>query len=421
MMPVRRSAGSRAVRRPASRNIGQSPGRFKRGFAVRERKKNARLPAPRTRLAGAEEGGVQAKRDAGAGPGRKSGRPADGGAAREATLKARGFLLNNPPMSQRVKKWLPLTLQTLVSAALLAWIFRDPSFRAQVGEVFTSARPGWLLAGFAAAGVGNLIGVVRWGIFLRVLKITLSGWDTLRMSLVGLFFNNFLVGAAGGDAVKVVWVASRGNPKAAALVSVLMDRMSGLGALVLCSVFFMLWRFDWLMRSHVVAGLIQFVFGYLIVVVGLLALTFFAARTGLSERLPAAMPGREKIREFSRVYLLFVQAWRETLLAATLSGGILVAHFLTFYCSARAFDAVIPLPDFFAFMPAVDVISALPVSVGGLGVREQLFVTVLGQLCGVPADRAFSISIAGAMLAFLWGLVGLACLPSYRGTRRAAE
>ena len=183
----------------------------------------------------------------------------------------------------------------------------------------------------------------------------------------------------------------------------------------------MLWRFDWHMRSSHVAAVINFVFVYLIVVTGLLAFTFFAARTGLSDRIPPQMPGREKIREFSRVYLLFLRAWRETLAAATLSAGILVAHFLTFYCAARAFDVVIPLPDFFAFMPAVDIIAALPVSVGGLGVREQMFVTLLGELCGVAESRAFSISIAGALMALLWGLVGLAFLPSYRTAAARAE
>ena len=79
----------------------------------------------------------------------------------------------------------------------------------------------------------------------------------VRLSFVGLFFNNFLVGAVGGDAVKVVWLAAKGHRKTAALLSVLMDRMSGFGALILCSLIFMLWRLDWLMRSAVVAGLIK--------------------------------------------------------------------------------------------------------------------------------------------------------------------
>lgn len=324
-------------------------------------------------------------------------------------------------MPAPVKKWLPLVLQTLVSLALLGWIFRSETFRAQAWHVLTSAKPGWLAAGLAAAGLGNLVGAFRWGIFLRVLDIPLSRWEVLRLSFVGLFFNNFLVGAVGGDAVKVVWLGAKGHRHANALLSVLMDRMSGLGALVLCSVGFILWRLEWLCRSPVVAGAITFVFIYLAVVVTLLSATFVLAHRGLSPRFPRHEPTREKIRETSRAYLKFVQEWRQTLVASALSAVILVTHFLTFYFSARAFDAAIPLPDFFALMPAVDIISALPISLGGFGVREQLFVTALGELCAIPAAQAVSISLGGAVITLLCGLVGLAFLPSYRRVTQAAE
>ncbi len=239
---------------------------------------------------------------------------------------------------------------------------------------------------------------------------------------MGLFFNNFLVGAVGGDAVKVVWLAAKGHRKTAALLSVLMDRMSGFGALILCSLVFMLWRLDWLMRSAVVAGLIKGVFIYLVAVVVLAAFSFLMSAKGLTSRLPRRFPGRGMIIEFTEAYFLFVTAWRQTLLASILSVAMLLAHFLTFYFSARAFGLRVPVEEFFAFMPAVDIISALPISLGGFGVREQLFATVLGELWGAPAAQAVSISLGGASLSLLWGLFGLALLPAYhQAVGRAAR
>jgi uncharacterized protein (TIRG00374 family) len=322
-------------------------------------------------------------------------------------------------LSRRMKKWLPLLLQSLVSVALLGWIFWQPEFRAQVWLVVTSADPAWLAAGFAVAGVGNLLGVIRWAVFLRVMQIPLPAWEILRLSFVGLFFNNFLVGAVGGDAVKVVWLAAKGYPKTPALLSVLMDRMSGLGALVLCSLTFMLWRLDWLMASPVVAGVIKFVFGYLAVVILLMAFSFVISARGLTSRLPARLPGLKMILEFTSAYIQFVAAWRATLAASTISLVILLAYFATFYCSARAFGVDIPALDFFAFMPAVDIISALPVSLGGFGVRDKLFAILLGDLSGVPMAQAVSVSLGGAVLSLIWGLFGLALLPSYRQAVRS--
>jgi glycosyltransferase 2 family protein len=312
-----------------------------------------------------------------------------------------------------MRKWAPLFIQTLVSVALLAWIFWKEEFRVRTWQVLTSAHPGWLVAGFLVAGVGNLIGVVRWGIFLRVLGIRLPAWEVFRLSFVGLFFNNFFVGAVGGDAVKVVWLAAKGHRKTAALLSVLMDRMSGFGALILCSLVFMFLRLDWLMRSSVVAGLIKGVFIYLAVVVALTALSFVMSAKGLTHRLPRGFPGREMIIDFTEAYFQFVSSWRQTLLASLLSIVMLLTYFLTFYSSARAFGLQVPVEEFFAFMPAVDIISALPISLGGFGVREQLFAAVLGDLWGAPAAQAVSISLGGASLSLLWGLFGLALLPAY--------
>ena len=312
-----------------------------------------------------------------------------------------------------MKKWTPIFLQSLVSIALLVWIFWNEDFRMRTWQILTSADPGWLMAGFLVAGAGNLISVVRWGIFLRVLGISISAWDTLRLSFVGLFFNTFLVGAVGGDAVKVVWLVAKGQPKTAALLSVLMDRMSGFGALILCSAVFMIWRLDWLMRSTLVAGLIKGVFAYLLLVVLLLGVSFLLSARGLTSRLPPRFPLRKIIIEFTETYLQFVIAWRQTFVASLLSILVLLAYFATFYLSGRAFGLHVPMVEFFALMPAVDIISALPISLGGFGVREQLFVTLLGDLWGVPAAQAVSISLGGALLSMLWGLFGLLVLPAY--------
>jgi len=313
-----------------------------------------------------------------------------------------------------MKKWLPLILQCCLSLALLVWIFWKPGFRESVWLVVSNADPVWLLAGLAVAGVGNLLGVVRWAVFLRVLKISLPAWEIVRLSFVGLFFNNFLVGAVGGDAVKVVWLLVKGHDKTAALLSVLMDRMSGLGALILCSLTFMLLRLDWLMSSPFVAGVIRFVFGYLVVVVLLMAFSFVISARGLTSRLPERLPGRKMIVEFTTAYIQFIAAWRATLVASAISLVILLSYFATFYCSARAFGVQMPVLDFFAFMPAVDIISALPISLGGFGVRDMLFATLLGDLAGVTKPQAVTLSLGGALLYLAWGFLGLAVFPSYR-------
>jgi glycosyltransferase 2 family protein len=138
--------------------------------------------------------------------------------------------------------------------------------------------------------------------------------------------------------------------------------------------------------------------------------------------LPEGFPGRQKIIEFTNVYFRFITAWKQTGLAAAASVVMLLAHFSTFYLGARSLGLRLPVGEFFALMPAVDLIAALPISLGGFGVREQLFVTVAGKLWGLPATQAVSVSLVGATLSLLWGLLGLVLLPGYnKGVSKTAK
>lgn len=302
----------------------------------------------------------------------------------------------------------------MVSAGLLAWIFHEPAFRADVARLFVTASPGWLLTTIGVAGFGAILGIVRWGIFVRVVGISLPAWDVFRIGAVGLLFNNFLPGAVGGDAVKVGWLVARRFPPRAAFLSVVMDRLSGLGAMVLCSAVFIGFRFEWLMQSATVAAMIHAVILYLIGVVCLVSLSFFLASRGAVSHLPKRFPAREAAVEFAATYSLFLGAWRATAAAAAISLLTLLAYFFTFFCAAQAVGVHVPVMDFMAIMPVVDLAAALPVSAGGFGVREAAFSTLLGQLAEIPPASAVSISFAGALATMLCGALGLFALPARR-------
>jgi hypothetical protein len=313
-----------------------------------------------------------------------------------------------------MKRSLLLLAQALVTAILLGWMFRDPSFREQAWTALRTAHAPWLAGAAAVAGLGCLLGFARWGIFVRMTGMRLSAWEIVRVGAVGLFFNSFLPGAVGGDAVKVGWLAARGHPLHSGLLSVVMDRMSGIGALALFSAAFMGTRADWLLRSPAVAALSHLLWGYLVLVILLISLSFVLAARGMVGRLPSRFPGRSQLVDFAATYSLFVGQWGHTLLAAGLSCVMLLAYFLTFFFCAMALGLTVPLRDFLAVMPVVDLVAALPVSLGGFGVREGAFVTLLGQLCGVPGPEAVAVSFLGALLTLLWGCMGLLLLPGYR-------
>ncbi len=323
-----------------------------------------------------------------------------------------------PPMN---KRWLLVLLQTAVTVGLLAIFFHDAAFRREAGEALRHARPGWLALGVLIAGVENLIGAVRWRIFLRMLDVGVPFWKSVQVCLVALFCNTFLLGAAGGDLVRAAYLVQRGANKADALLSIIMDRVCGLGGLIFYTLLLGAWNYPWLTASPRAALLFHLVIAYQMGCVLLVGASLYAAARGLTERLPPWVPFPGFVRDMGSGYAKMARHWRGSLRALSLSLVMVPGLFGVFFCAARAFGASISFAHLATIMPIADVISSLPISVGGMGVREWTFVGLLGALAGTSAAVATSISLAGYLVNSSWGLVGAAMLPFYKGIVRPAR
>lgn len=313
-------------------------------------------------------------------------------------------------------------MQAAVTVGFLAWFFHDPEFREQAVEALRTANGSWLVVGLIIAGLENMLGVIRWRFFLRMLSIELPFWKTVEICLVGLFCNTFMLGGVGGDLVRAAYLVQRGNRKTTAFLSIVLDRVSGLGALILLTIVVTTLNYDWLMRSPVAATVVKFVILYQIVAFVVLGVSLLISAKGWANKIPSWAPARRFLVDMGDGYARLATEWRTTLIASTFSVFMLIGYFGVFYCSARAFGAPINFVQLCSIMPAADMISALPISVGGIGVREQVFVVMLGQLAGVAAATAVSISLVGFLVNGSWGLVGAVLVPlHFKGIIRKAR
>jgi uncharacterized membrane protein YbhN (UPF0104 family) len=73
----------------------------------------------------------------------------------------------------------------------------------------------------------------------------------------------------------------------------------------------------------------------------------------------------------------------------------------------QALGLALPFADYLAFMPLVVVVTVLPVSVGGWGLREGLLVALLAHV-GIPAHNALAFSLLFGACSAVGSLPGLA-------------
>jgi glycosyltransferase 2 family protein len=143
-----------------------------------------------------------------------------------------------------------MLLQLLVTAAGLWYVFHDPQRRAQIAEALRQASLSWVLVGWVCYSVVEMLATVRWQILLRIQGIRISWLRAGAIVIIGLFFNQFLPGGVGGDAMRMYFIFKQAlRRKVGAALSIAMDRLFGLLTVAfLASVSFSL-RFKWLTRT----------------------------------------------------------------------------------------------------------------------------------------------------------------------------
>ena len=315
-----------------------------------------------------------------------------------------------------MKKTLLTALQIAVTIGLLWWVFHDPERRSEMLAAAKLANVWWLGGGILVFFFCTIVATARWKILLAVQDINMTWLRTWQLFMIGMFFNLFMLGSTGGDVVKMfLTMREARNNKAAALLSVFMDRVIGMLALIFLSVAFLYFRYDLLNHAEGSSTLLNLLLwlmaAALLIIVGM----FTVSALGWVHYLPQWTPLRGRIVEISAACHMYAKGWRLTIWAFLVSFPLFGMFFTTFYCAARAFTDQLGIVDIFSVMPIVAVITAIPISVSGIGLRESLFVSLLAPF-GVTAAVATLISVTGFLINTLGSLAGGLVFLFYRSS-----
>jgi len=315
-----------------------------------------------------------------------------------------------------MKKTLLTALQIAVTIGLLWWVFHDPERRSEMFAAAKLANVWWLGGGILVFFFCTIVATARWKILLAVQDINMTWLRTWQLFMIGMFFNLFMLGSTGGDVVKMfLTMREASNNKAAALLSVFMDRVIGMLALIFLSVAFLYFRYDLLNHAEGSSTLLNLLLwlmaAALLIIVGM----FTVSALGWVHYLPQWTPLRGRIVEISAACHMYAKGWRLTIWAFLISFPLFGMFFTTFYCAARAFTDQLGIVDIFSVMPIVAVITAIPISVSGIGLRESLFVSLLAPF-GVTAAVATLISVTGFLINTLGSLAGGLVFLFYRSS-----
>jgi uncharacterized protein (TIRG00374 family) len=275
-----------------------------------------------------------------------------------------------------------------VSVGLLAAVLTQIDLSSAVNRL-SEGHWGLFAAGWAVYLAAFVIAAARWHLFLEAAGLHRGPWRTTEAYFAGVFATNFLPSSFGGDAVRA-WLGGGPGERVKAFSTVLVDRGSILGCAFLVGWVAVLVDTGSVPTSVVLTLAAAFVL-YLVGVGGVTAAAFAAAR--FRHRIP------RRLMAFGHDVLPAARAAlssRTVLTWTTVVGVVYELLAITaFWLVARSVDVHLSFLALAVVMPSVLVLSALPISIGGLGVREGSFVALLHPL-GVPATDAALVSLLAA-------------------------
>jgi len=312
----------------------------------------------------------------------------------------------------------------LLAVGLIAWLVSQHLLGqneipfAKLGRL-ASTWP-WFLAAQVPYGIVLVLGAQRWRILLRRQGIEYGLRDTHSLTLIGMFFNQVMLGSTGGDVVKAYYVASESpGRRTAAVFTVFIDRALGLVVLVVLVCVAIFLNFD-LVRSN--EHLFTLAIG-LWVALGAMVLGGILFFTGVFERpamraLSARLPLRALREKIADIFLVYRTCRGDMLQIFALSAGVHLLVIATNLCLLRCLEPVLPdVVPFILLVPVAQIVMAVPITPAGLGTGEMAY-DYLFKLVGLNCGLLVSLLQRGTY--YVWAVLGCIAYVRRKGRVRRA-
>ncbi len=299
------------------------------------------------------------------------------------------------------RKTLSFVLKLAVSVLLLVFLLKKIGLENFLNHL-AQAQPGWILAGIASFLVSNFLGSLQWYLLMKRSGMRLPYGETLKFYFIGLFFNNFFLSNLGGDVFRIYYASRSTEQTAGAISTVFLDRFIGFTMLTFLSLIggLLILQENYL-RTILPVLFVTLFFWFLIFLVFFkrsLARRFYPVISWLfSDSIVQKMVDLyEVIHQFRNAKLYLLGLMGISLFVQFFRVGI---H----YFAGLALGVHVGIQFFMLFVPLIALLASLPISIGGLGVREQSGVVLfarLGLSAGITASMeflAYLMTITGSL------------------------
>jgi len=297
-----------------------------------------------------------------------------------------------------MRRLLILSVRILVTLALLYLALSGVNFAA-IQSRLSQINIGWIALALLVSVLQIFLGALRWREISARCEAPLTDLQAFRYNVIGSFFNQTLPSSIGGDAVRLWLVNRSGAGWRAATYSILTDRAIGLIALALIIVASLPWSYVMIADGKGRLALLFVDFAALAGGLGFLLLGYLPWNW-----LRSWWPTRH-VHACSVIASKVIFNARSGPKIAVLSLTIHVLAVVIAWCAVRSIAAPANFEQVFMLIPPIMLITMMPISIAGWGVREATMMVAFGYAGLVRADGTMVSLLFGAV-AFIIGCAG---------------
>lgn len=295
-----------------------------------------------------------------------------------------------------MKSALVAACKTGITALFFYLVFRKVDFP-EFSEILRRARIDWLFFAFLILWIGHYTCIFRWRMLMRPLMPVPGFWELFGIYCIGLFFNLTFPTVVGGDVVKMYYAGKPSRRFVQSFAATFLDRDAGMLAMMTIACIASLIHPVEIPRVPVAfivwSGFLTF-----------LAANFVIFTPSLHVRLTRVLHSLHFDRLAGKTDAILsafqVMGRHPTILIQSLGISIfnqLLVISVT-WIVARGLHIDVEFMQFLVFVPVITLISMIPISLNGMGLREYAFVSLLG---GVGVDHESSIALGLLSSAFI--------------------
>jgi len=298
-------------------------------------------------------------------------------------------------------------VKTIVSVGLLALVVTRIDFN-RVWEQFQLLSPSFIIFALLFYTGCQWLSCWRWQVVLWSSGHSAPMSSLLSSYFAGMFLNIFLPGALGGDVYRVYRVAKSTQDSEVALVSVFLERFTGLAALSALAIiglppaFKLIGRWDIILLFAACVGSL----------VGAVLLISSPKLLMLAEPWLIKLRLGKVVARFTKIQILlrqFAQHRQALALSMGLSFLLQLAIVYYHYIIAQQLKISVSYLELLVFIPIIVVVTLLPISLGGIGLKEGLWVYLFSRI-GLGTEQALLLSLTITVLGWILSLPGAVIL-----------